>query len=76
MPDDQEIVYEVCDELARTHGVSDPTYRRAVEQFGERGVVDLVSLIGYFTTVSMIMNVARTPPLANATAIPLAPFPL
>ena len=75
MAEDEEIAYDLCDELARTHGVSDETYRLAVEKFGERGVIDLVGLIGYFTTVSMIMNVARTPPQKETTATPLSPFP-
>lgn len=75
MADDEELAYDLCDELHRTHGLSDATYRRAVERFGERGVIDMVALIGYFTTVSMVMNVAHTPPIANATAQPLAAFP-
>jgi 4-carboxymuconolactone decarboxylase len=75
MADDEEIAYDLCDELTRAHGVSDDTYRRAVERFGERGVVDMVGLVGYFTTVSMVMNVARTPPQKETTVTPLSPFP-
>ena len=75
MAEDEEVAYDLCDELARTHGVSDETYRRAVERFGERGVIDMVGLAGYFTTVSMIMNVARTPPQKETTVTPLSPFP-
>jgi 4-carboxymuconolactone decarboxylase len=75
MAPDEEIAYEVCDELARTHGISDATYRRAVEAFGERGLLDMLGLVGYFSTVSMVMNVARTPPQQAAMAAPLAPFP-
>lgn len=76
MAEDEAIAYDLCDELARTHGVSDETYRRAVETFGERGVIDMVGLAGYFTTVSMVMNVARTPPQKETTVQPLASFPL
>ncbi|HVL74945.1 MAG TPA: carboxymuconolactone decarboxylase family protein [Noviherbaspirillum sp.] len=75
MAPDEEAAYDVCDELDRTRGVSDATYARAVEQFGERGVLDMLGLIGYFSTVSMVMNVARTPPMAGSTTAPLAPFP-
>jgi 4-carboxymuconolactone decarboxylase len=75
MAEDEEVAYDLCDELARTHGVSDETYRRAVESFGERGVIDMVGLAGYFTTVSMIMNTARTPPQKETTVTPLSPFP-
>lgn len=75
MAPDEEIAYEICDELDRTRGVSDATYARAVQAFRERGVLDMLGLIGYFSTVSMVMNVARTPPLAGSTTAPLAPFP-
>jgi 4-carboxymuconolactone decarboxylase len=75
MAEDEETAYDLCDELFRTHGVSDATYERAIKKFGERGVVDMIGLAGYFTTVSMIMNVARTPPQASTATTPLAPFP-
>ncbi|HEY8609058.1 MAG TPA: carboxymuconolactone decarboxylase family protein [Noviherbaspirillum sp.] len=76
MAADEEVAWEVCDELQRMHGLSDVTYGRAVECFGERGLLDLLGLVGYFTTVSMVMNVARTPPMKDATAAPLASYPL
>lgn len=76
MAADEEIAFELCEELDRTRGVSDVTYSRAITAFGERGVIDLLGLVGYFTTVSMVMNVARTPPLEGASAEPLSPFPL
>jgi 4-carboxymuconolactone decarboxylase len=49
---------------------------RRNRQVGERGVIDMVGLVGYFSTVSMIMNVAHTPPQSDASVTPLAPFPL
>src|SRR5262245_18042465 len=44
MAKDEEIVYEVCVELSRTKGLCDTTYRRAVEEFGEVGVVDIAAV--------------------------------
>jgi 4-carboxymuconolactone decarboxylase len=76
MAEDEEIAYDLCGELLRNHGVCDTTYRRATARFGERGVIDMVGLVGYFSTVSMIMNVAHTPPQPDASVAPLAPFPL
>jgi 4-carboxymuconolactone decarboxylase len=61
-------------ELQRNHGVSDATYERAVERFGEQGVVEIVSLAGYYTMIAMILNTARTPLPAGATTA-LAAFP-
>jgi len=75
MADDEGVAYDFCDELVRNHGVGDATYRQAVDRFGERGVMDLVGLVGYFTTVSMVMNVAHTPaPKSEVGA--LEPLPL
>jgi 4-carboxymuconolactone decarboxylase len=75
MREDEEIVYDFCAELLRHKGVCDATYRRAVARFGEPGVVDLTAVAGYFTAVSMVMNVAHTPPPKAAGALPLLPFP-
>jgi 4-carboxymuconolactone decarboxylase len=75
MTDDDAIVFDFCTELLRTKGVSDATYRRAVARFGEGGVMDLIGVAGYFTTVSMVMNVARTPTPYGSEVPPLARFP-
>ena len=74
MVEEEGILYDFCMELQRNHGVSDATYARAVERFGEQGVVETVSLVGYYTMISMILNTARTPLPADAVP-PLAPFP-
>jgi 4-carboxymuconolactone decarboxylase len=74
MAKDEAIAYDFCDELARNHGVSDATYRQTVDQFGERGLMDLLGLVGYFSTVSMVMNVAHTPAATGADR--LSAFPL
>jgi len=70
MAPDEAIAYDFCVELTANRGVSDATYRMAVAQFGERGLLDMLGVVGYFTTVSMVLNVARTP-AAGAAAIPL-----
>ena len=75
MAQDEELAYDFCDELARTKGVSEPTYRRALDEFGEQGVIDMLGLVGYFTTVSMVMNVAHTP-AGDGGASALRSFPL
>jgi 4-carboxymuconolactone decarboxylase len=61
MNDDEAAVYDFCTELHERKTVSDATYKRALERFGERGVVDLVGVSGYYTLVSMVLNVARHP---------------
>ncbi len=70
MSPEEELAYDFTTELQRNCGVSDATYRACVEAFGERGVIDLVALVGYFTTVSMVLNVAYTPPEPGAGVDP------
>ena len=61
MDADEATVYDFSHELHETHGVSDATFKRAVERFGERGVFDLIAVNGFYTLVSMCLNVDRTP---------------
>lgn len=63
-------------ELMGRNGISDETYRSAVEAFGEPGVVELTVLIGYFTMVCWIMNVARTPGPTGSAERPLTAWPI
>jgi 4-carboxymuconolactone decarboxylase len=61
MSDDERIVYDFCTELYRDKAVADATFRAAVERFGEQGVIDLVAACGYYSIVSMVLNVDRYP---------------
>ena len=61
MQDDEAIVHDFCKELHEKKSVSDATYAAALAKFGERGVIDLVGASGYYTMVSMILNVDRHP---------------
>ena len=74
MADDEEAVYDFCIELHNNHSVSDTTYARALSKFGERGIIDMIGLSGWYTLVSMVLNTARTPLPAGATPA-LAPLP-
>jgi 4-carboxymuconolactone decarboxylase len=61
MSDDEATIYDFCVELYDNHSVSDVTYTRALTKFGEQGIIDIVGINGYYTFLSMVMNVARTP---------------
>jgi 4-carboxymuconolactone decarboxylase len=74
MAEDEEILWDFCNELLHNKSVSDPTYARALAKFGEPGVVEAASLEGYYTYLSMVMNTARSPLPANVKP-PLASFP-
>ena len=59
MKDDEAIVWELSTQLRRDHAVDDAIYARALEKFGEQGIMDLVAVNGYYDVVSMTLNVAR-----------------
>ena len=45
---DDEALFEFCVQLIIDHVVSDETYAKAVEQFGEQGVMDIIGVSGYY----------------------------
>jgi len=61
MQPDEEAVYNFCTELLTTRQVSDATFAAAKAKFGERGVVDMIGVIGYYNLVSALLNVDRYP---------------
>lgn len=65
MKEDEAIVWEFTTQLRRDRSVDDAVYARALEKFGERGVVDLIAVNGYYDVVSMTLNVARVLPPAD-----------
>jgi 4-carboxymuconolactone decarboxylase len=73
MSPDEAIVYDFSRELHDTHGVSDATCKAALARFGERGVMDLIAVNGYYVLISMTLNVDRTP-LPGGAAPPLPPL--
>ena len=58
---DETVVYNFVTELLTNKQVSDPTFAAARGQLGERGVVDLIGLLGWYQMVSMLLNVDRYP---------------
>ena len=68
MSDEEAAVHDFCLELHERKSVSDANYARVVGHFGETGAVDLIGVIGYYTLVSMILNVDRVPIPGGAPA--------
>ena len=61
MPPEMELAYNLIDELLTTHQVTDAAFKVAKEKYGERGVVDMIALSGWYGLVSMLLNVDRYP---------------
>ncbi|MEX2455437.1 MAG: carboxymuconolactone decarboxylase family protein [Rhodospirillaceae bacterium] len=54
--DDERLVYDVAKELSETRRLGDGTYRRALDHFGESAMVELATLVGFYHTVSIVLN--------------------
>ncbi len=71
---DEEMIHNFCTELLHNQCVSDDTYARVLNRFSEQGVIDITGLVGYYSLLGMVMNVARSP-LPPGKTPPLATFP-
>lgn len=72
MAPDESLVHDVATELLANHALADDTYRRAVDAWGEQGVVDLIATLGYFAALCMLMNAVNSPAPKSQVA-PLEP---
>lgn len=65
MPDglsaDDRCLVQFAIELNRTNSVCDATYADALARFGERRLVELTALVGYYTMVAMTLNAHEIP---------------
>lgn len=59
--DDEQAVFTVARQLARTGQVSQDAYDAARRLLGDAGTVELVSLCGYYTLVSFLLNTFEVP---------------
>jgi 4-carboxymuconolactone decarboxylase len=55
MKDDEAALYDLVMALYRDKQVSDAVYGAAREKFGERGIMDIIGIIGYYDMVSMTL---------------------
>jgi 4-carboxymuconolactone decarboxylase len=61
LDDGEAAVYDFGTELLRTRQVSDASFKRVVDRFGEKGAADLMGVMGYYVMVCMLLNVDRYP---------------
>jgi 4-carboxymuconolactone decarboxylase len=73
MSDDEEMCYDFSIELHRNKRVSDVTYERVFKRFGNKGVVDIVGINGYYTFLAMAMNTDRMPISPQGKKLPRFP---
>lgn len=72
MRDDEAAVYDLATELYRDKKVSDATYNAALKQFGERGILDVIGIVGYYDLVSMaLITMEATAPNDSVAPLPI-----
>lgn len=71
MSADEEALFDFSVALLRDKAVSDATFARAKERFGERAVVDLTFILGFYGMVALALNVGEV--LAPTDPQPLSP---
>ncbi len=57
--EDLATTYDLVTEYFATNRLSDTTYERALAVLGERGLIDLIGVVGYYGLVSMTLNIAE-----------------
>ncbi len=58
---DDAVIVQVAIELNRCNSVTDATYAEALVRLGERRLVELTALVGYYTMVAMTLNAHEIP---------------
>jgi 4-carboxymuconolactone decarboxylase len=61
MAHDEATVFDFCTQLLSTRQVSDANFNAMKEVVGERGIVDLVSIMGHYTGLTMLFVIDRYP---------------
>jgi 4-carboxymuconolactone decarboxylase len=74
MKDDEAVLYDLAMALYRDKNVPDQIYNAAVDKLGEKGVVEAISVMGYYDLVSMTLIAARAVPPDNGAPL-LQPLP-
>jgi len=71
MKPDEAALYDFATEFFRTHKVSDQAYAAARQAFGEKGVVDLIGILGYYSLAAITLNASETLPPGEQPLKPL-----
>jgi 4-carboxymuconolactone decarboxylase len=66
----ERVVYDFVKELTETKTVSEPTYERATAALGTDLVIELVTVIGFYTIAAMVINVFDAPVPNGARPLP------
>lgn len=66
---EESLVFELCTRLSLAQRLSDELWNRAMEHFGEKALIDLVSVSGVYAMVSMLLNAVEVSVPKGAIAL-------
>ena len=61
MTPEEAVVLDFCEQLLAARQVDDANFKAMADRFGERGIVELVGLMGQYHTISMLFAIDRYP---------------
>lgn len=70
--DDERVVYDFCAALLGPGEVDDDTYARALDLLGEKGVIELVTLVGFYALIAVAIK-GFDVGVPHGEPLPLAP---
>jgi 4-carboxymuconolactone decarboxylase len=71
MKPDETALYDLATQLYRDKKVSNAAYKAALDAFGERGIMDVIGIIGYYDLVSMtLITMEAQPPNDSVKPLP------
>ena len=70
MTGEQATLYRFSKEVIGHGQPANSTYDEAIKHFGREGVLDIISLVGYYSLIAMVLNTSQIP-LPEGTVPPL-----
>ena len=67
---EQKTLYQFSKEVIAHGQPTNSTYDEAIKHFGREGVLDIISLVGYYSLIAMVLNTSQIP-LPEGTVPPL-----
>lgn len=58
---ESQLLYDFATTFFRTNDVPDALFDRAVAQFGRKGVVELAGVLGYYSSLAILLRIFRVP---------------
>ncbi len=66
---DEALVHRICSELFRNQRLSNDTFTEAIVTLKEKGLVEVIAIIGYYTLIANTLN-AFAVDLPKGTPLP------